>query len=217
MAQTQNGQGVWAVSSGPQTLEEEGIHDHRGHLRDDSLPSGNRRNRCLPVWLGRSMAVQSCQRPMGCPAEAGACKCAGTPCSVLALRNFLPVLREWHVDLIHLHRVSNQPPGVVGDAAAPHIGIPPLSKPEGCTCSKCAEQCSRPSLLPKSTPGGVETPSRGGWHDLGQVWQGRDLFSVCNTVLPTIITHLYSVLQSQCCCSSSYGDSCLIDGFKPLI
>ncbi len=34
------------------------------------------------------------------------------------------------------------------------------------------EQCSRPLLPPKDAPGGVETLTRGGMHDLGQVWRG---------------------------------------------
>ena len=75
---------VWAVPSGPQTLERERIPDCGVALREDSFPAGGCRDRRLPFQLGCSMAVQDCQRPVGCPTEAGAYKCAGTSCSVLS-------------------------------------------------------------------------------------------------------------------------------------
>ena len=84
MAETQDGQGVWAVPSGPQTLEREGIPDCGVALREDSFPVGGCRDRCLPFRPGRSKAVLDCQRPVGCPAQTGAYKCAGTPCDVLS-------------------------------------------------------------------------------------------------------------------------------------
>ena len=182
MAETQDGQGVWAVPSGPQTLEREGIPDCGVALREDSFPAGGCGDGRLPFRLGCSMAVQDCQRPVGCPAETGAYKCAGTPCSVLSSQA-LPSSSEGPTcscpDRQHLHSLPRQPSGghqieaePAGHAKAPSVGVPPFSKPEGCPCSRCPEHSGRPSLSPRATPRRVETPSGGGGDDLGQVWQG---------------------------------------------
>ena len=84
VVEKKDGQRVWAVPSGPQTLEREGIPDCSVGLREDSFPVGGCRDRRIPFRLGHSMAVQNCQRPVGCPAETGAYKCARTLCAVLS-------------------------------------------------------------------------------------------------------------------------------------
>ena len=55
VAETKDGQGVWAVPSGPQTLERGGIPVCGVALREDSFPAGGCGDRRLPFRLG-SMA-----------------------------------------------------------------------------------------------------------------------------------------------------------------
>ncbi|XP_039511917.1 NLR family CARD domain-containing protein 3-like [Pimephales promelas] len=78
LAQEQVDQGDTAMPSGPEVLEEQTVSDQGGCSGHDSLSEGDSPDRCVPYWLGGSVATQTSHRTVGSSGKRREYKYPGT-------------------------------------------------------------------------------------------------------------------------------------------